>query len=395
MTALLTATPQPYTSDDISFTVQDRRRYGFFITDNEIIDVYASRIGPYAFTVYSALLRFANKDGVCFPSLNTLAERLGFSKPTVIKAIETLIEHGLIQKVNRFNDKGEHISNLYLILEVKPESAREEEGGKFRLPGGGQSDLLPRQGGGKRDLPKQNNTFFNKTQQQEQDTHAPRRRRKRKPKRPISERNQSVVVALTDLGISHNVAAFLAEKYSKERISEKIAYFEFLQGTQPESIKNPCGWLRTAIVEDYGRPDGFMTAEERQRQEIQAVQQSQAQAERARTSVEANQAFQDKRRAEKEARRQSLTGQYGTRAEDFAFWEKAQREIKYTTAAHIAALTADMDILQVTDDAVVVGVERADVWRQLQHPNIQKAINRACSAVAGRKVGLAVENVCS
>ena len=83
---------------DVPFTVLDRRRYSFFMIDNEVIDDYACLIGIYALGVYNVLSRFANREGVCFPSLNTIAKRLRISKPSVIKALETLETYGLIAK---------------------------------------------------------------------------------------------------------------------------------------------------------------------------------------------------------------------------------------------------------------------------------------------------------
>lgn len=54
-------------------------------------------IGAYAFAVFSLMVSFTRpgKDDV-FPSVATLVERTGFSKNTVLKAIETLSQHCLI-----------------------------------------------------------------------------------------------------------------------------------------------------------------------------------------------------------------------------------------------------------------------------------------------------------
>ena len=83
---------------EVPFTVLDRRRYSFFMIDNEVIDDYACLIGIYALGVYTVLSRFANREGVCFPSLNTIAKRLGISKPSVITALGALETYGLIAK---------------------------------------------------------------------------------------------------------------------------------------------------------------------------------------------------------------------------------------------------------------------------------------------------------
>lgn len=78
-----------------------------------------------------------------------------------------------------------------------------------------------------------------------------------------TEPPQDVVVALTDLGIGKRTAQWLARHYRRERVLEKIDFLAFLQESNPGKVKNPRGWLRTAIEEDYGPPDGYKSKEER------------------------------------------------------------------------------------------------------------------------------------
>ena len=83
---------------DERIEIRDRRRHGFFIVDNEIIDVYGAQIGVYGVAVYSALARFANADAECWPSLATLGARLNASRSSVIRALAKLEEVGLIAR---------------------------------------------------------------------------------------------------------------------------------------------------------------------------------------------------------------------------------------------------------------------------------------------------------
>ncbi len=73
---------------------------------------------------------------------------------------------------------------------------------------------------------------------------------------------QDVVVALTENGISKRVATQLSTRYRAERIREKIAFLHFLQETSPEKVKNPQGWLRRAVEEDYASPEGYQSEQE-------------------------------------------------------------------------------------------------------------------------------------
>ena len=51
-----------------------------------------------------------------FPSLNTLAKRVGCGKKKVIECIKILVEKGYVSKTLRKDNKGDHLSNLYHLL---------------------------------------------------------------------------------------------------------------------------------------------------------------------------------------------------------------------------------------------------------------------------------------
>jgi DNA-binding transcriptional MocR family regulator len=99
--------------------VRDMRRRDFFMCDNAIIDTYGRRLGPYALSVYVALLRHADqRTQSCYPSHKTLADKLGMSRDSVMRAIDTLKKAKLISVKHRKDKAGDAASNLYLIREV-------------------------------------------------------------------------------------------------------------------------------------------------------------------------------------------------------------------------------------------------------------------------------------
>lgn len=108
-------------------TLVDGREPGFYIVDNEIIDHYGSTIGPYGLAVYNVLSYYANKKGEqIFPSYQTIADKIGISRPKVVKAIQQLVDLKLITKTARHKETGESTSNQYTLVNVK--------GGKPHLP---------------------------------------------------------------------------------------------------------------------------------------------------------------------------------------------------------------------------------------------------------------------
>jgi hypothetical protein len=78
------------------------------------------------------------------------------------------------------------------------------------------------------------------------------------PTRPLpGAQADDPAALLIGLGLSPQIAQRLARRYRAEHLLEKIDYLAFLQATQPQQVKNPRGWLRRAIEEDYGPPDGY------------------------------------------------------------------------------------------------------------------------------------------
>ena len=87
---------------------------------------------PTEIATYVALGQYAdNKSKECWPSVTTLAKDLDRSRQSTIKALKGLEEKGVIQIKERFKDKGEQTSNLYiLMLSPKGVSRKLNRGGK-------------------------------------------------------------------------------------------------------------------------------------------------------------------------------------------------------------------------------------------------------------------------
>ena len=132
---------------DYSVRVEDKRGHYFYRIDNAVIEEYGPKIGAYGLAVYNVLAMYAGRKDSAFPSLRTIEKDLGISRPTIVKAIDTLIEVGLITKERRRNERGDHTSNVYTLVPVR---------GKRDLPRT-QQDLPPPVNdidhGGKPDLP--------------------------------------------------------------------------------------------------------------------------------------------------------------------------------------------------------------------------------------------------
>jgi biotin operon repressor len=93
-----------------------------------------------AFRLYAVLARYAdNVTHQAFPSLDTLANRLGCGEKTVRRAIEDLVEHGAIKKHSR----GRYQSSLYTVMTTPPKGTKlSGEGSKMSHEGSKMSTRL-------------------------------------------------------------------------------------------------------------------------------------------------------------------------------------------------------------------------------------------------------------
>ena len=65
--------------------------------------------------VYIYLKDHANKEGTCWPGINTIAAGVSLSRSTVKRALEDLVKAGLVEKSSRWRENGSFSSNLYQI----------------------------------------------------------------------------------------------------------------------------------------------------------------------------------------------------------------------------------------------------------------------------------------
>jgi hypothetical protein len=90
-----------------------RRDFRWQWKDHVVALVVEKALSAHAGLVARALLDFADKDGIAFPSQTTLAAVTGLSPRTVWQALNELERHGLVAKVRRGHPGSS--SNVYRI----------------------------------------------------------------------------------------------------------------------------------------------------------------------------------------------------------------------------------------------------------------------------------------
>ncbi len=77
--------------------------------------IYQSELPNRAIAVYLYLRGRANKEGVCWPAIPTMARELKMSQSTIRRALRDLVQEGFLVIEERQRDSGADSSNLYLL----------------------------------------------------------------------------------------------------------------------------------------------------------------------------------------------------------------------------------------------------------------------------------------
>ena len=91
----------------------------FVMVEKDVL--FSPELTAFEKLVYCVLCAFSdNNTRSCYPSYNTIAEKVGCSKKTAIQCVASLCEKGWMQKMEQRTKKGGHRSNRY-FLSLSPE----------------------------------------------------------------------------------------------------------------------------------------------------------------------------------------------------------------------------------------------------------------------------------
>ncbi len=124
--------------------LRDGRKKSWFYIENDIID--RTDLNKHEKYLYMVLARYVDKEDKAFPSYTELSEKAGLGRTTIIKAIKTLEEKGLLTKVTRHKENSkENHSNLYTLKSARTmiSDVLEDENQEESTPLGGACDEPP------------------------------------------------------------------------------------------------------------------------------------------------------------------------------------------------------------------------------------------------------------
>jgi hypothetical protein len=187
---------------------------------------------------------------------------------------------------------------------------------------------------------------------------------------------KSGVVVLTKLGMTKTVAERLASNYPWSKIKEKIDYLEFL--SKKQRVKNPIGWLRKAIEEDYSQPDEYKSEVKRITTQAKEKQHLQAQEKLLEEREQQQRALIQQKETDRIKQLEMLREQHHTTEQEDNLWHKVLSTLKeQVTETAFKIYLAQSVLLAIQDGQALIALSNrfAEDWvKQRLATTIQKVL---------------------
>ena len=85
----------------------------------DLNQIYQSDLPNRAIAVYLYLRGRANREGVCWPAISTMAKELKMSESTIRRALRDLVREGFLKIEERQRESGANSSNIYSLIRLQ------------------------------------------------------------------------------------------------------------------------------------------------------------------------------------------------------------------------------------------------------------------------------------
>ncbi len=213
--------------------------------------------------------------GIRTADSRVLDRGVGMSKPTLLKALQSLKEQNIIvARQRRSAERGDEATSYSLNVcpntadLPRPKNTATSGSTELTVAGGKEAShpvvKIFDQGGGQESLPPRGkNSLPHNTQVGQTVTKDIRQQHSPRSAHPV-EVNERVVVALTDLGVSTKTARDLTRKHPEEQIRAQIDMLGYRKADNPAAV------LVKAIQEGWAPPMGYKTPAQREAEEREA-----------------------------------------------------------------------------------------------------------------------------
>jgi hypothetical protein len=324
----------------------------------------------------------------------------GLSKPSVIAGLKAAVERGLLIEETDDSDRA-RIRKFYRLHMVEDGDGNAVREADLETPG-----FLEETGevgeGGVKDLNAEVKTFnrgvktlypggketLPRTEKETTERHLQERNSNNNTYHAPSPDTAVVVASLVDHGIARGVAQQLAAGFAPDHIGEKIEYLDFLLVQRPNDVQKPAAWLRRAIEKDFGAPDGFVSAAERQRQAEDEKQRAQALVAAQQEHFRLTREREADRTRRREAALIQLKSENGTTDDDEALWKRIVEAVEASGENALYGLLANTQILKSSDTSLLIGIPSDIYAKQLTHPRMEAYLKRLIKKQVQRELEL-------
>ena len=217
---------------------------GYVVVPNYFLREWVKVLGVGPAMLYLYLLTYCHKGkDIAWPTISTLSKKMNLTPKTINKYLQALVKYGLIKKVSkRKTSSGCHIRNIYQLTPF--------DMGKNTLPIGNifsclEGNFTPDIG---ENLPTNSNNLkhYQFNNNKEREDAAVVAVNFKKLKEEGEERMRVIRERMVELDFKEELIEKILKEYSTKKIDEKLDLL-----MERKNIKNPAGWLRAALKNDY------------------------------------------------------------------------------------------------------------------------------------------------
>jgi len=228
------------------------------------------------------------------------------------------------------------------------------------------------------------------SQRTEQDTLARQSNNKSDP----AHSNAVVVVALMGEGIGEQAAKQLANQYTSALIFEKIDFLAYLQATHPQKVKSPHGWLRRAIEENYGPPDGYKPKAAREVLATAEKQRLQAQERLAGERKQQEVALTQQQELKRLKRLETLRQHHHTSQREDHLWRNVLKTLQQQVSeVNFKTYLAQSVLLSLRESHALIAVPNGFIKQRVEERLVEPVQAALAHHLAGRVIDVQCQSL--
>jgi len=244
---------------DILKNQKQLAKEGYVIISSYFLDYCVEILGTGPGMLYIQLLNYCHKGkDIAWPTLVTLGRKMQFTPKSITKFHQTLLKHGLIKKISKGKTpSGNYSRNIYQITPIHMVKNTLSMGNIFphveekitpnlgkKLPTNNSNPNITNltAANGEKDAVAAVVNFKKLKEKGEERMRAPYNSKEHYTGQAVKER-------MVKLDFKEEFIEKILKEYSTKKIEENLDLL-----LERRNIKNPVGWLRTALKNDYPTP---------------------------------------------------------------------------------------------------------------------------------------------